>query len=190
MANGVEIHAFTNTAEGIAKQLITDVFIAPAQNPAEGKSFEPKQFKGLWDTGATNSVVTHRVAKKCGLIPTGVTQVQLAGSKGLRNTYMVAIGLPNRVMFPMVKVTDADEIGGADVLIGMDIINKGDFAVTHGDGKTRISFRLPSVEVIDFTGSHRVPKGAKEINHAPAKPKPKGPKSAKKKLTEKRKKKK
>jgi len=188
----VTVHAFTNRANGLADVLISDIFVSPALTPSD--NFEPKQFKALWDTGATNSVVTHRVAKECGLVPTGVVKVQLVGKEDLRNTYMVAIGLPNRVIFPGVKVTDADSIGGADVLIGMDIINQGDLAVTHGDGNTCLSFRVPSVEVIDFSGSHRLPKGAKEVR--PGQDKPKGPqinkpaKSSKKTRAEKRKKKK
>ena len=39
---------------------------------------------------------------------------------------------------------------GADVLIGMDIINEGDFAVTNLNGRTKFSFRVPSQADIDF----------------------------------------
>lgn len=38
-----------------------------------------------------------------------------------------------------------------DVLIGMDIINQGDFAITNQNDKTMLSFRMPSRESIDFT---------------------------------------
>ena len=37
-----------------------------------------------------------------------------------------------------------------DVLIGMDIINRGDFAVTNQNRKTKFSFRFPSIGDIDF----------------------------------------
>ena len=40
--------------------------------------------------------------------------------------------------------------GEAEVLIGMDIINRGDFAVTNRDGRTKFSFRIPSQADIDF----------------------------------------
>ena len=39
---------------------------------------------------------------------------------------------------------------GLDVVIGMDIITRGDFAVTNLDGKTTFSFRIPSLADIDF----------------------------------------
>ena len=41
-------------------------------------------------------------------------------------------------------------LAGCDVLIGMDIINTGDFEVTQKEGKTTFSFRNPSAEEIDF----------------------------------------
>lgn len=36
------------------------------------------------------------------------------------------------------------------MLIGMDIINKGDFTVSNHQGKTVFSFRMPSEGVMDF----------------------------------------
>ncbi len=41
-------------------------------------------------------------------------------------------------------------IAGADILIGMDIIAMGDFAITNGNGRSSWTFRMPSVEEIDF----------------------------------------
>lgn len=37
----------------------------------------------------------------------------------------------------------------------MDIINKGDFAITHPDGKTKFTFRYPSQADIDFVKEDR-----------------------------------
>ena len=39
---------------------------------------------------------------------------------------------------------------GIDVLIGMDIISKGDFAISNYDEKTQFSFRLPSQKDVDY----------------------------------------
>ena len=41
-------------------------------------------------------------------------------------------------------------IAGADILIGMDIITMGDFAITNCDGQSCWTFRMPAVEKIDF----------------------------------------
>ncbi len=44
---------------------------------------------------------------------------------------------------------------GMDILIGMDIITLGDFAITNYNNKTVFSFRFPSSEVIDFVKSEK-----------------------------------
>lgn len=64
-------------------------------------------------------------------------------------TYLVNIRLPNSVAFMGVRVTKGN-LGDADVLIGMDIISQGDFAVTNLGGLTKFSFRVPSATHIDF----------------------------------------
>jgi hypothetical protein len=38
-----------------------------------------------------------------------------------------------------------------DVVIGMDVIGKGDLAMTNLNDRTTFSFRIPSAEVIDFS---------------------------------------
>jgi hypothetical protein len=58
--------------------------------------------------------------------------------------------LPNKVAFSGVRVTKGILTGGPDILIGMNIINRGDFAVTNLNGVTKFSFRFPSIVDIDF----------------------------------------
>ncbi len=57
--------------------------------------------------------------------------------------------LPNQVVVMGIPVARGS-FGDADVLIGMDVITKGDFAVSNWDGKTSFSFRVPSLGEIDF----------------------------------------
>jgi len=54
-----------------------------------------------------------------------------------------------RLLF-FLRVTEGSIFGDSDVLIGMDIISLGDFAVTNFQEKTVFTFRIPSVERIDF----------------------------------------
>ena len=65
--------------------------------------------------------------------------------------YVIDILLRNNVLVKDVLVMGS-EIGsqGIDLLIGMDIIGMGDFAVTNFNGNTVFSFRIPSIEEIDF----------------------------------------
>ena len=65
------------------------------------------------------------------------------------DTFLVNLFLPNKVIFSGVRVTKGD-IGDADILIGMDIISQGDFAVTNEGGITKFSFRTPSIKHIDY----------------------------------------
>lgn len=52
-----------------------------------------------------------------------------------------------------MHVTKANLEADTGVLIGMDLITLGDFAVTNKNGQTCFSFRYPSSEWIDFSES-------------------------------------
>ena len=107
------------------------------------------EFNALWDTGATNSVITQDVVTKLELLPEGTSKVFHAqGSEDVPN-YFVNLGLPNGVAIVGVQVVQG-VLEGCDLLIGMDIINLGDFAITNKDGKTVLSFIMPSLNHIDF----------------------------------------
>ena len=149
----VEVRSFTTYSNGLSIVLSNEVGITTAFDPAVPPPPPPPQtFRAIWDTGATASVITNRVVSALGLSPIGVAQVHTAGGTTLASVYLVAILLPNKVGFQSVRVTEAP-ISGADVLIGMDIISKGDFAVTNFGGKTVFTFRVPSVQLIDFVQS-------------------------------------
>jgi hypothetical protein len=107
------------------------------------------EFDAIWDTGASNSVITQAVIDGCRLVATGMAQV--SGVHGVKQTetYLANIALPNNVVFTSLRVTKGD-ILGADILIGMDIINQGDFSVTNCDGHSKFSYRTPSIEHIDY----------------------------------------
>ena len=115
------------------------------------------EFTALWDTGATNSVISQSIVDKCGLVPTGVTPVHHADGTSLQETYLVNIGLPNGVAYSAKPVTKAQLTGGIEALIGMDIITTGDFAVTNFEGRTKFTFRVPSLEHFDFVPDRRLP---------------------------------
>jgi hypothetical protein len=106
-------------------------------------------YKAIWDTGATNSVISHKVVADLGLEPIGETRVSGVHGVQLCNTYLVCFSLPNRVCFDKILVTDGD-LGTYDALIGMDIIGAGDFAVSFHDNKTTFTYRYPSGGRVDF----------------------------------------
>lgn len=78
-----------------------------------------------------------------------MTELETASGKMQSLVYLASIFLPNHVIFSPTRVTEV-RLRDADVLIGMDIIAQGDFAITCKDKRTTFSFRLPSIETIDF----------------------------------------
>jgi hypothetical protein len=99
-------------------------------------------------------VITPNVVTGLGLQPSGKVTVQGVGQAGtpaqhLCNTYLVNIYLPNNVVIVGVRASE-NSLADCDVLIGMDIIGIGDFAITNHNGKTTWTFRTPPCEEIDF----------------------------------------
>ncbi|MCL2101130.1 MAG: retroviral-like aspartic protease family protein [Fibromonadales bacterium] len=146
--------SFTIKYDSSFKTLITACSISEAFDPKDlqkGLKRPPaKEFTAIWDTGATNSVISEKVVYSLDLEPTGKEIVYHANGKSLVNTHGVNILLPNDVVFTTLKVTEGI-LSGIDVLIGMDIILKGDFAISSFCGKTKFSFQIPSTHDIDFS---------------------------------------
>lgn len=111
----------------------------------------------LWDTGATSSCISEGVASQLKLVPTGYIPMHTPSGQNIAKTYLVDVTLPNDVHISNLKVCDS-KIGdqGIGMLIGMDIINKGDFAVSNHQGKTVFSFRMPSESLMDFVTGIKV----------------------------------
>ena len=143
-------HSFTRKYDGLSNRLLTKCFVSAAWWPQEDPSAPPmSEFNALWDTGATASVITEEVATALDLQPEGTLKVFHAQGSAHVPVYFVNLGLPNRMEFAGIRVTQG-VLPGCDVLIGMDIINKGGFAITNRDGATVFSFQMPSLNLIDF----------------------------------------
>jgi hypothetical protein len=141
--------AFTVEFSGISNVILTDVTIGEAFDPTKlSVPSKSGNYKAIWDTGATNSCISPRVVADFGLIPITKTDVYIATCTGdgkeEKNVYLISLGLPNGVGASALKVTDAN-LKDADALIGMDIINQGDFVITNHGGKTVCTFRTPSL---------------------------------------------
>lgn len=143
--------AFTLKSEnGLLRDLKTKCGVCKAFNPLQGGQHpEISQFVGLWDTGATGTVISKSVVEKLNLKPIGKLKVFHANGESIVNVYAINLFLPNQVGFQFVKVTEGI-ISGFDLLTGMDIITTGDFSITNVGGKTTFLFRVPSVKEVDF----------------------------------------
>jgi predicted aspartyl protease len=142
--------ALTIAGSGILNVIRSDCGISQVFDPSKSEGQKPfSTFQAIWDTGATASVVNQHVVDTLSLKPIRMAVVQTRAGEYRTEVYLVNILLPNRVAFHSVHVTRGD-ITGAEVLIGMDIIGTGDFAITNQNGKTVFSFRWPSSTKIDF----------------------------------------
>ena len=116
---------------------------------------EPKlhTLSAIWDTGATRTAISVEAAASIGLPVIGPTIQYTANGERQGYRHLANVYLPNKVLFPSVEVVDA--VMEADLLISMDIIGHGDFAITHKYGKTVMSFQVPAHTQIDFVHSIR-----------------------------------
>lgn len=143
--------AFTTYSSGIVKTL---------KNQATVKcNNKTTDVIALWDTGATSTCISLDVVNQLQLIPDGDIEIKTPSGISKQHTYLVDVILPNNVTIPDLMVIDS-AIGsqGIGMLIGMDIITKGDFSVSNYDGKTVFSFRMPSQKKTDFVQEIRIEK--------------------------------
>ena len=147
----MQAYSFTTTFNGLSNVLYNDCHVSLWE---QGKQTKMHPFKAIWDTGATASVISRAVVDTCQLKPIGFGKVYHAQGESTTEVYVVSIKLPNGVLISPVRVTRG-VLKDTDVLIGMDIISKGDFAVTNRGNRTRFSFRIPSRADIDFVSEDR-----------------------------------
>jgi hypothetical protein len=131
--------------DGLLTALATPCHVSQAFTPANGTPEYPRvEFNALWDTGATNSVITPRVVQACGLKPIrrGLTQ----GVNGIEKSqhYVINLSLPDKITFCELTVVSKNP-GNVwwDVLIGMDIISTGELSIKNVNSNTEWSFRFP-----------------------------------------------
>lgn len=143
--------SFTLKYDNICRAIVSDISVSePYDTDVPPPGVIPRNFIGLWDTGATGTCISKNVAEQLRLAPVGTTVMHTAAGTITTNRYIVNIELPNEIAFPFVEVYEA-ELHDTDVLIGMDIITSGDIALTNPDMRTTFTFRQPSIAVIDFT---------------------------------------
>jgi len=133
--------ALKDEHQSLAIRLTSETEISDiSQNPKKIKA------KALWDTGAMMTAITPETAKSLNLVSYDRKKV-----KGIKNEITLAgiarvsIKLPN---IPEIKcdVLICSLVKDIDLLIGMDIIQLGDFSISNGAGKTLFTFAMPPFE--------------------------------------------
>jgi predicted aspartyl protease len=117
-------------------------------NPITNKQYTTK---GIWDTGATHTVIAQEVVDDLGILQLGMAEVYTASEKKKQTpTFEINIILNSRIRFDLVTVTRGSVTDDCHCLIGMDIITMGDFNISNVNGNTIMSYMIPSQHDIDF----------------------------------------
>lgn len=137
---------------GLLRSIHSPVFIAqPFTDPNTNPEKVSSELNGVWDTGATGSVITQKVIDELKLKPVGMTLVNTASARDVPTPeFIVDLVLPNKVVIQGLRVTQG-ELAGIDVLIGMDVIMMGDFHISNYKGNTQMSFSVPSVSPTEYS---------------------------------------
>jgi len=133
---------------GITNAIDSDVYL---KDSLKNDEFMLKRYKARWDTGATKSAIGNHIVGELGLKT--VSTIKAYGVDGEFKTgcYYVDIIFPNQLRAVNILVTGGNfKDQPFDMLIGMDIISMGDFAITNYNNETVFSFRCPSMSQIDF----------------------------------------
>jgi predicted aspartyl protease len=139
------LHSFTYSYTGLSRRLTSPVyFIVPNK--------EPVMAKALWDTGATISAITPEIREQLGL-PT-VDRITAIGANSTSRVDVVhlSIELPNQIIVDDIDVAVCTFNHGIGMIIGMDVITMGDFAICNAENQTQFSFTIPPLkDKINFT---------------------------------------
>lgn len=143
MDNNMEEFTFTIKYSEFNGRIITQEHIL-----YNGK---PIPVKAAWDTGSTYTCISKEFAENFELKSCNMCDISTTYGKKLSNLYDINVILNDDLLIPL-KVSTLDYIHqeGIDLLIGMDIISKGDFSISTFNDVTCFSFRIPSKGLIDF----------------------------------------
>ena len=125
---------------GLASEIHSDVEIASSLHERGAAQAFPCD--AIWDTGATASVISDRVALRLGLTAVNYVFIETANGVCEVPSYIIDIRLPDGHAIERINATGT-ELESCDALIGMDVITQGDFLITNAPN-TRFEFRIPS----------------------------------------------
>lgn len=105
----------------------------------------------LWDTGANVTCLSETVARQMSLVKINERELTVADNKTYTaNVYCIKLQMCF-ITFDIMEVCGLPMDGKRqNMIIGMDIINKGDLSITNYQGQSYLSFRYPSLERIDY----------------------------------------
>ncbi|MBP8073444.1 MAG: retroviral-like aspartic protease family protein [Bacteroidia bacterium] len=149
--------AFTVLFDRVTNVIHTQLGISDEASEANVQQIKTYPTYAIWDTGASGCAITSKVVAELGLKPTSSVRVFTATGEVMQNVYLLCFHLPNNLSINL-SVTEVPALPHKfEALIGMSIISHGDFTISNFEGRTCLSFRMPSQARTDYTGTDESP---------------------------------
>lgn len=101
-------------------------------------------FNALWDTGSTESLISEKIVKMIEPILKNKSKYVTRDVVIECETYAVSLSLSDEITFRDVLMKKADlSDKNVDIIIGMDIISRGDFEIRNYNNLVEFAFRIP-----------------------------------------------
>lgn len=99
--------------------------------------------KALIDTGAQGSCISRRLASACRLEQISAMKILSAQGESIVPVYEIDFSLPNNAKFSQIPVMEISGNKNFDIIIGMDILTRCDFAVSNPKSNLIFTMRTP-----------------------------------------------
>jgi hypothetical protein len=146
MCEPAEYRAFVIEYDEHVNEISTTVQLEPLVTFDKDALGTLTKIDALWDTGAVMTCIKpslwNRLKLRQSALVESITMSGIGGNIEADGT-LVSIWLTPNFVIELCPVYMADFPGTEELLIGMDIIGMGDFAVCNADGKTSFSFAVP-----------------------------------------------
>lgn len=139
--------SFTAKFNRVVDSVLIDCAISPFIEAGKSDLSKTQSVKCLWDTGCGGNLISKSLVQKMGLIPFRKRGHFFKGLLIDKNSYLVYVHLPNGIALP-VETMETDFLSEPFV-IGMDIINKGNFSIENSTNKTVVRFEMSQEETMD-----------------------------------------
>lgn len=151
-SSGITPFAITATTIGRPKYLYTKILVV---NLDCEDRIAATYANALWDTGAATSVMTRDLAKRLGVrFEAESTSHGITGEEMSKYGYAYVSLISNGgVIETVTGVVERLPRNEYSFIIGMDIIGRGNLAISSDGLTTTLSFTIPGTTTIDFTKS-------------------------------------
>lgn len=137
------IQTVTMTYPSIQERIVTPVVVQSHK--------EIIKVNALWDTGSNRTYISNALANTLKLQSKGNKTTITSGGDIESNLYNITLYLNDFICFSVCAPSYPNTVLNSDVVIGMDIIGQGDFAITNKNGNTIFTFRTPSQAELKFS---------------------------------------